>query len=109
MLKDRTVRRVDHQPAALLALQPPTGRNVELLPVGCDRRTIAAHFVALFPNYFVRLEIKTSQKVIRCRVISPLRRRVRAKSANPFFKTRQIDAPHKAMPIVNIEDDDSGP
>ena len=108
MFDEFAIFSVEHQHTAIVPIDPPSGRHVDLLAVQGDRRSIAAQSIGLLPGDLVSLEVEGADAGMLGGEVSAVGLEVGSEAAQAFFEDRDIDAPHQLMAVIDIEDQNTG-
>ena len=105
-LEQVSIVRIHDEEAAVRHFPPPAGWNVKFIAVSRDTGTVATEVVLAFPDNFLRFQIERAKATVGGRVINRVAPGIAAKPAQPFLE-RNINAPHKAVAVVDFEDQNS--
>src|SRR5437763_116314 len=105
-LEEFAIVRVHHQETAVGAPQPPSSRHIELLPIRSDAGSVATAVVLFFPEDLFCFQIERAKPAVGGRIINGVAPGVATK-APQAFPEGNIDAPHKLMVIIHIENENT--
>ena len=94
---------IEDQHSTIGCQVPVSGRNVDLLAIQSNGRSIGARFVSLIPDDLFRFQIEGAHAAIAGGEVGTVGLEVSGETAKAFLKRGDIDAPHELVPLIDIE------